>query len=297
MNIIKKLHQNGLINCPPWMPDNIHYLTIMGSQAYHVSNGGSDVDLYGWCIPPYDELFPHSKGWIHGFNELKHGNERWTSYSQHHIPYDGKSYDITIYNVVDYCQLSAECNPNMIDSLYTPTECVLVCTNIGSIIRDNRDVFLSKRAYHRFKGYAFSQKHKSFEVEREGKRVELVEKYGYDTKSSYHLIRLLDECDQILSIGTIDLTRDNERLKAVRNGKYSKDEILSIFSTYEKYLAEQYTKSTLSNTPRWDEVKSLLIKCINTHYSNAAIKSESTYESALKDIDGVLEKVRRSLYS
>lgn len=219
--LIRRLYDKKLLSCPSWIPDNIHYLTIMGSQAYHVSNGGSDTDVYGFVIPPKEDLFPHLRGEIMGFGVMKHGNDRFSSFQQHHIKdVDAeKEYDITLYNIVDYFQLCMECNPNMIDSLYTPIECVLHISKVGQMVREQRDRFLSKKAWHTFKGYAYAQLHKMSSKERVGKRVATIEEFGYDVKFAYHVYRLIDEVEQILERGTIDLTRGKEKMKAIRREK------------------------------------------------------------------------------
>ena len=53
-----------------------------------------------------------------------------------------------------------ENNPNMIDSLFTPINCVLYSSKIADLVRDNRQLFLHKGAWFKFKNYSFSQLHK-----------------------------------------------------------------------------------------------------------------------------------------
>lgn len=143
---------------PKWLPANIHYETIMGSQAYGVSRDSSDCDVYGWCLPPIDLIFPHRSGHIEGFGPPA---PRFDQFIAHHVKdAAGNEYDITIYNVVKYLQLVMENNPNMIDSIFTPYNCVTHCTTVGSMLRDERKHFLHKGAYHKFKGYAYAQMHK-----------------------------------------------------------------------------------------------------------------------------------------
>lgn len=95
---------------------------MMGSVAYGVSSDTSDMDLYGVGIPPKEELFPHLKGEIIGFGDMKHAH-RWSNYQEHHLVDPdamvgkGRSHDMNIYNIVDYFQLVMENNPNMIDSV------------------------------------------------------------------------------------------------------------------------------------------------------------------------------------
>jgi hypothetical protein len=49
-----------------------------------------------------------------------------------------------------------ENNPNMLDSLFVPTQCILHSTSVGNYVRDNRKLFLSKAVYHKYRGYAHS---------------------------------------------------------------------------------------------------------------------------------------------
>ena len=64
------------------MIDNVHYLTMMGSVAYGVSSDTSDTDVYGFCIPKKDMIFPHLKGEIPGFGTQVKRFEQW---QEHHI--------------------------------------------------------------------------------------------------------------------------------------------------------------------------------------------------------------------
>jgi len=148
---------------PKWMPSNVHYLTIMGSIAYGVSGSQSDFDVYGFCMPRKEVVFPHLAGVIKGFGDQGEQFEQW---QKHHIldptanGNKGREYDFSIYSIVKYFQLCMDCNPNMIDSLFTPDRCVLHSTNVGNMVRENRHLFLSKLSWHKFKGYAYSQKTK-----------------------------------------------------------------------------------------------------------------------------------------
>ena len=149
-----------------------------------------------------------------------------------------------------YFQLCMECNPNMIDSLFTPHTCVLHSTRIGSLVRENRRVFLHKGAWHKFKGYAYSQVHKmNSKQPPEGKRRELVAAYGFDVKYAYHVVRLLDEVEQILTDGDIDLQRNREQLKAIRRGEWTQEDIRNYFTRKERELETLYTGSKLPARP------------------------------------------------
>lgn len=161
-SVVQDLHRRGLLHKSPppkFLPMNMAYETIMGSEAYGVSSGSSDVDVYGFCFPEKEMIFPHLAGFIPDFGTHPPKFEVW----QHHHAMDpdrGKEYDLAIYGIVKYFQLCMDCNPNMIDSLFTPRRCVLHTTSVGERVRENRKLFLSQRAWHKFKGYAHSQMHK-----------------------------------------------------------------------------------------------------------------------------------------
>src|SRR5271155_2911477 len=67
MSTLQRLTDRGLIKPPRWLPGGVQYETIMGSMAYGVSSDSSDRDVYGWAIPPRDDVFPHLRGEIPGF--------------------------------------------------------------------------------------------------------------------------------------------------------------------------------------------------------------------------------------
>jgi uncharacterized protein len=161
-SVVMDLTNKGLAHPPKWMPPQVAYETMMGSVAYGVSSDTSDVDVYGFCIPTKEDLFPHLRGEILGFGEMKHGNNRFNVYQEHHIKDVGaqKEYDLQIYNIVDYFQLVMENNPNMLDSLFTPQWCVLHSTKVGQMVRENRKMFIHRGSWHTFKGYSYSNLHK-----------------------------------------------------------------------------------------------------------------------------------------
>lgn len=139
-----KLAEKELIQPPRWLPANVHYETITGSVAYGVSGDASDMDVYGFAIPPKEVVFPHLVGEIAGFGTPI--APRFEQFQKHHInePDTGRQYDLAIYSIVKFFQLCMENNPNMIDSLFTPRRCVLHSTEIGEMVRSNRRLFLHK---------------------------------------------------------------------------------------------------------------------------------------------------------
>lgn len=271
--LLQDLEKKKLIHPPDWLSDNCHYLTYMGSVAYGVSSDTSDCDLYGWCIPKRESVFPHLAGKLIGFDEDLGLFEQWQEHHVHDpdaLGGKGREYDFQIFNIVKFFKLLMDNNPNIIDSLFTPINCVLHCTRIGTMVRDNRKLFLHKGAWHRFKGYAYSQVHKmaSKDPKIGGKRRELRDKFGFDVKYGYHVVRLLSEVEQIMATGDLDLQLNNECLKAIRRGEWTQNQIKDYFTQKEKSLETLYNESKLQYEPDRAKVKALLMRCLEEHFGN-----------------------------
>ncbi|TLD43584.1 MAG: hypothetical protein JETT_0015 [Candidatus Jettenia ecosi] len=135
--------------------------------------------------------------------------------------------------------------------------------------------------------------HKMKSKEREGKRKETVNTYGYDVKFAYHIVRLLNEVEQILIEGDLDLQRNNEQLKSIRRGEWSEPQVINYFNTKEKHLEELYTKSTLPNLPDEQRIKALLLQCLEQHYGSLdkAIITTDKYEQALRQISEICRRL------
>lgn len=262
----KNLHEKGLIHPPDWLPLNIHYEVIMGSECYGVALDTSDKDIYGWCIPAKEYVFPHVAGYIHGFDDIP----KFEQFQQHHIKDTSEKceYDITIYSIIKYFKLVMQNNPNMIDSLFVPVNCITHITQVGQMVRDERKSFLHKGSWHRFKGYSFQQLHKLKNKNKEGVRKEDIEKYGYSLKFAYHLVRLLLEIRQILEEGDLDLQRNKEKLSSIRRGEWSEERIIQFFEEQERDLELLYNKSNLPYGPDVNKIRTLLLKCLEHHYGS-----------------------------
>jgi len=295
--LLKSLKEKHLITPPSWLIDNTHYLTVMGSQAYGVATENSDVDMYGFCIPPKDMIFPHLRGEIPGFGRQ---TKRFAQWQEHHIidpdanAGSGQEYDFSVYSIVKYFQLCMDNNPNMIDSLFTPQDCVRHITEVGQIVRDNRCIFLHKGSWNKFCGYAYAQLHKMSGKSKESKRYAMVVEYGYDLKFAYHVVRLICEIEQILTTGDIDLRRDAELLKSIRRGEWTEDRVRLWFSEKERSLEHLYTDSdVIPYKPDEDAIKQLLLTCLESHYGNLStvITDPNATTAALRKIKDIVDAV------
>jgi predicted nucleotidyltransferase len=290
------IQQDLVKDYPKWLPDNVVYETIMGSVAYGVSSDTSDCDIYSLCIPPKNYIFPYTNtGFIFGFGKtppifdqyIKHGIK-----SLDDLGGKGRVYDVTIFGIVKAFDLWMDGNPNCLEMLFTSNECIITQTQISKLIRDNAELFLTKQCYPRFIGYLSSQIHKAKIKNPEGKRKELVEKFGYDTKFIANAVRLAYECETILTERTMDLRRFKDHIKSIRNGDCKLDDILLWLDEKEKALISMKEKSTIPEKPDANKIKSLMISCIESHYGSidGLYSKETLHEQALKEISAVMSK-------
>lgn len=289
MNKIKKLYENKLLELPyPWVAD-ISYECIMGSVAYGVAANASDSDLYAICVPPKNMVFPENH--IIGFGPpLK----SFDVTQQHHIKYNGNEYDVVVYSIVKFFQLAADMNPNITDALAVPDRCVTYMDNIGRYMRDNRKKFYHKGCYWRFKGYAYKQLKKLKTKIPVGNRVELVEKHGWDTKFGYHIARLLNEVEELMLTGDLNLETSKEQLKAIRNGEWSLEFLENWFVEKERMLDQLYLTSSLPNNPNYEELKRMLLVCLEERYGNLNVVLNIGMDSQTRI---VIDEVKRLINS
>ncbi len=245
----------------------------MGSVAYGVSSDSSDVDVYGICMPPKDVVFPHLAGEISGLRHADHALRVVAAASRSRT--DGKTWGVIQISrdreVLPEAR-DGEINPNIIDSIFTPRRCVLSSTAIGEYIREHRIDFLHKGAWHKFKGYAYSQLNKIRTKAPTGKRAELVEQHGYDVKFAYHVVRLLLEVEQILVARDIDLERDREQLKAIRRGEWTLPQLEAWAQTKEQQLETLYNASDVPYAPDEPLIRRHLMHCLEAHYGDSSVE-------------------------
>lgn len=291
---IEQLTRRKLINPPNDVKSNTMYETVVGSIAYGVSDDLSDFDVNGFYIPAAHKLFPTLRGHLLGFDADPKAPK---AFQQHHIDdQDGRRmWDLNIYSITIYFKLCLENNPNMVDTLYTPRDCVLHSTTIAEMVREKRDLFLHKRCWPKYKGYAYQQLHKmkGKDPEEGSKRWQLRERYGYDVKFAYHLVRLLYEAEMIAAEGTIDIRRNREHLKAIRRGDVTQAEVETWAAEKESHLERLFETTTLRAEPARAEIKQLLINCLEHHYGN--LSELAVVRAVSSTAEDTLDKIRELL--
>lgn len=115
---------------------------------------------------------------------------------------------------------------------------------------------------------------------------------GSDSKFAYHVVRLALEGEQILMEHDLDLEKNSEILKSIRRGEWSEQKIRDWFNEKEKHLENLYATSTLRHSPDEEEIKELLLNCLEVHYGSLynAIKKEVPVERLIREMQDVIDK-------
>lgn len=118
--------------------NGISYLTYAGSIAYGTNTETSDVDIRGFYRETIGDII--------------------TGKSKDTIQ-DNRS-DTVIYSLRKFVRLCRNANPNVLELHGTKDEHIIFINEVGRLIRDNREMFYSKKIFHTFGGYANSQRRK-----------------------------------------------------------------------------------------------------------------------------------------
>lgn len=289
MSVIKKLHKDGYLNIGQLFATDTVMEVIMGSVAYGASTeNSSDMDIHGITVPPIEWVFPHVRGtYIPGFSDTP---EKFEHFQQHHIEAYDKMYDVAIYGIVKFFTLASDNNPNVLDMLWVPDNCITHINDIGHHIRKNRRHFLHKGAYHRFRGYA----HQQFKRLENSPRKDLVEKYGYDTKFAYHIVRLCLQAEQILEGGDMDFSQNAAFIKEVRTGSFKTvDELRDWYMRKEADLDKLYHESKIQYKADKKFLGDILLACLEMKYGSL----EKVYNGLDSDAFRKLESIKQIVNS
>lgn len=181
--------------------------------------------------------------------------------------YKVKEWDVVGYELRKYIHLLLKANPNVLSLLWLPDKYYLAGSDLGWVLKDQRDIFSSKTAYHSFTGYAYGQLKRMVNFKFEGymgeKRKKLVEQYGYDTKNAAHLIRLLRMGIEFLTEGKLFVEReDASQLISIKKGEWSLDKVKEEAEKLFKLAEEAYIHSTLPSAPDVEKAEALLMNSI-----------------------------------
>ena len=114
---------------------NIAYLVVSGSHGYGTNNEGSDIDLRGFLV--------EDKKYLLGCDSFEQ--------------FEDVASDTVIYGMKKFFNLCRAANPNTLELLGADEGNIIMMSEAGRRVRENVDVFLSKRIIGSFGNYATAQ--------------------------------------------------------------------------------------------------------------------------------------------
>jgi predicted nucleotidyltransferase len=120
-----------------WLWPRTLFLTAHGSHAYGTNLPTSDRDYKGFCVAPKQYLL----GFAKRFEQAEFKGDP----------------DMVVYGIQKFFKLAADCNPSIIEVLFTDTADHQIVHPLAIPILQKRDLFISKKAKFTFSGYAISQ--------------------------------------------------------------------------------------------------------------------------------------------
>lgn len=235
----------------PWLEERTILLAPTGSTVYGTNiEEVSDDDYIGICIPPKSYYLG-----LNSFNEYSNTNGKNFRNKKGDI-------DLVIQHINKFIKNAIQGVPNNIEILFLNPDQYVILTSLGKVLIDNRKLFLTKLIKDKYDNFADAQikKLKTKKLRSTG-RIELIEKYGYDTKFFSHAVRLLTSAIEILETGDYVALRPNrEFLKECRLGKYTLEETFKIVDDLRRKLNDAYLKSKLPEEPDYEAINNLLIE-------------------------------------
>ena len=290
-----------------FIEENLLYEIIAGSFAYGVNNPDSDYDIVGVFMDKHSDLYPQNYGYVLNFDtELGRFQNKELKGEKNRIIHKGVEVEAEWRALTRFFQLATfNGSPNLVEILFVRSQCIKYIHPSFQIVKDNASKFISMRSFHAFKGYMHSQFHRiKRNVDRgktdNPKRQWMLDEYGYDVKMSYHVLRLADLLDQMLSGETnLDLMRNKDECKAMRNGEWGTWEDFQKFSTEKFDILDNRAKSgdcKLPNQPRSTELRNILNSSIEEWYGSpdGQIVSNRQYVSA-DDVYDMLNNINKNV--
>jgi len=199
-------------------PERVIHLFIGGSELHGAKvHGTDDLDIYGVYVEPPEMVL--------GLDAMPHFVWSTAGDDRRNGPND---IDVTLYSLKKWAGLASKGNPTALHFLFATS---VIRNDVWDEIVANRRAFLARTCTKQFLGFADDQLKRMTGMKgrgKKGQRPEIEEKYGYDVKAAMHTLRLLYECKEIVTHGTITLPRpERDFLIRVRTGKHTVSEVLN----------------------------------------------------------------------
>jgi len=166
-------------------------ITVAGSQAYGMSTATSDLDVKGVFVPPLRYYFGTRKiDQVDDKQRVVDAVRPMLDETHFADIADTNGMEGTLFEVRRFLDLASGANPNILDVLFCRDEDVILMTQQGQLLRDNRDKFLTKKCLQTFVGYATAQAkrietHRKWLLEGDQLHEPTREEFGLPDRNSY----------------------------------------------------------------------------------------------------------------
>jgi len=270
------------------------YETVAGSHLYGMATETSDVDYRGVALEPFESIlglqpFEQHEDTAHG-DRIIYGFRKFVNLALDANPniiellYAPIHGDTLVYcsdiwkNVRNYREyfLSTKIAKTFVGYAYSQAKRMETHykwmnhnvplkpnpENFGRIFDVDKEIWTNynlKQSYDsHLKEY---QQYETWLKNRNAKRHELESKYGYDTKHGSHIVRLLQQGEELIISHDLSLPRKNFlELKAIRNGSMTYDELLQWMKEHIDSIDLLVKHSNLPDKPDYNIVHEMVMK-------------------------------------
>ncbi|MBV9574388.1 MAG: nucleotidyltransferase domain-containing protein, partial [Acidobacteriales bacterium] len=136
-----------------------------------------------------------------------------------------------------------------------------------------RQLFLAKAHLHAFAGFANDQLKKLLgQRNQKVTRMDLVERFGYDTKFAMHALRLALECEELVQTAALSFPNPHkDTLIAVRNGEWKQEDVVQTAQRVLRECEQSIAQSPLPDEVDRDAVAELLARAHREHWQERGL--------------------------
>lgn len=247
------------------------YLVLYGSQLYGTNTPESDRDERGFVVPPIEYL---------------------TGLCRFDQRVETKKVDRVVWSLSRFVTMLMKGDPQAFEMLFAPSDKVLACTDIGSLLRSSVHMFACRRFYRRIMGYAESEWRKVRGVQlKPAKRTPTEDDVIEDIRRVFHPDK--EGMDEVVRLLFLNHAREEvsarRKLGAKRKAQVEKYGYCTSSASHSVRLlgelAEMLDTGRLT-FPRPDAVRLLAIKKGDVPYGEV----ESEFEDAKSVAHAAAEK-------
>jgi len=221
---------------------------LVGSHNYNLNTPESDKDYKYFVLPTFSDLYDGKQ------------------YSENHAGSDS-TFDYSVHDIRKMPHLFWKANINFLEVMFSvDCEYYQCARSLGVFIHEEANNLATMNLpylYQACRGMSL-QKQKDMDRDSPGRHANFV-KFGYDTKSACHAVRVLDFLDRMKkncfnfkqSIWYEDDDPNRDLLLEIKSGHYSREEIGNIIKTFEA-KSEKTREVFEKQRPNEDSLRAIL---------------------------------------